>query len=75
MKGAKNEFAAIEDLSDDELAKLHDECRAQAEMTLHHLNTRREKSHRKPRAAAHRQKAPRRTSRQAAWSSTGGIRN
>ena len=35
MKGAKNKFAAIEDLSDEELAKLHDECRARAEMTLH----------------------------------------
>ena len=32
MKGAKNEFAAIKDLSDEELARLHNECRARAEM-------------------------------------------
>ena len=43
MKGAQNKFAAIEDLSDEELAKLHDECRARAEMTLHHLNSRRKR--------------------------------
>ena len=28
MKGAKNEFAAIEDLSDEELQELHDKSRA-----------------------------------------------
>ena len=33
MKGAQNKFAAIEDLSDEELARLHEECRARAEMT------------------------------------------
>ena len=68
MKGAKNEFAAIEDLSDEELAKLHDECRARAEMTLTHLNSRRGAGRPKPRAAAHRAKSQRRTSRQAAKS-------
>src|SRR5271169_5511589 len=50
MKGAKNKFAAIEDLSDDELAKLHDECRARAEMTLRHLDSRRGAGRHKPRA-------------------------
>jgi low affinity Fe/Cu permease len=66
VKGAENKFAAIEDLSDEELAKLHDECRARAEMTLDHINNRREASHHKPRAAAQRAKSHRRTSRQAA---------
>jgi low affinity Fe/Cu permease len=41
MKGAENRFAAIEDLSDEELEKLHDECRARAEMTASHLESRR----------------------------------
>jgi len=50
MKGAKNEFAAIEDLSDEELEKLHDECRARAEMTASHLERRR----RAPRVGSHR---------------------
>ena len=31
MKGAKNSIAAIEDLSDEELEKLHEECRHRAE--------------------------------------------
>src|SRR5665213_869062 len=61
MKGAKNEFAAIEDLSHKELAALHDECRARAEITLDHLNSRRESDSPKPRAAAHRTKSDRKT--------------
>jgi len=68
MKGAENKFAAIEDLSDDELAKLHDECRARAELTLHHLSKRRATGHRKPRAAAQRAKSHQGASRQAAKS-------
>jgi len=40
MKGAENKFAAIEDLSDEELAQLHDECRARAEVTGKHLESR-----------------------------------
>ncbi len=40
MKGAKNSFAAIEDLTDEELHELHEECRARAEMTGHHLERR-----------------------------------
>jgi low affinity Fe/Cu permease len=66
MKSAENKFAAIEDLSDEELAKLHDGCRARAEMTLDHINNRSEARHHKPRAAAQRAKSHRRTSRQAA---------
>jgi len=61
MKGAKNKFAAIEDLSDEELAKLHDECRARAEMTLRHLDSRRGAGRHKPRAAAHRARSQRKT--------------
>ena len=41
MKGVSNEFAVIEDLSDEELEKLHQQCRQQAEHTLEHLNQRR----------------------------------
>ena len=54
MKGAQNKFAAIEDLSDEELEQLHEECRARAEMTASHIERRR---HRPERAAAHRAKA------------------
>ena len=61
MKGAKNKFAAIEDLSDDELAKLHEECRARAEMTLRHIDSRRGANRHKPRAGAHRAKSARKT--------------
>jgi low affinity Fe/Cu permease len=41
MKGAENKFAAIEDLSDEELEELHAECRQRAEKTLAHLQSRR----------------------------------
>src|SRR5215831_17086880 len=40
MKGAENKFAAIEDLTDDELEKLHEECRERAQKTLDHLENR-----------------------------------
>jgi low affinity Fe/Cu permease len=40
MKGAKNKFAAIEDLSDDELQELHDDCRARAEIVGQHIEKR-----------------------------------
>jgi low affinity Fe/Cu permease len=72
MKGAEDKFAAIEDLSDEELEKLHDQCRARAEMTFNSLQSRREKKsgaaspetgkggHK--RAVAHRAKAQKKTS-------------
>jgi low affinity Fe/Cu permease len=41
MKGAENKFASIEDLSDEELEELHDQCRARAELTFGHLERRR----------------------------------
>jgi low affinity Fe/Cu permease len=41
MKGAENKFAAIEDLSDEELEQLHNDCRTRAEMTHRHLEDRR----------------------------------
>jgi low affinity Fe/Cu permease len=65
MKGAENKFAAIEDLSDAELAELHEECRARAEMTGEHLGRRQSTSTSasKPRAAAHRAKSARRTTK------------
>src|SRR4029077_8269059 len=56
MKGAENRFAAIEDLSDEELKALHDDCRSRAEMTLNHLEKRKTapaNNRRSPRAAAH----------------------
>jgi low affinity Fe/Cu permease len=40
MKGAKNKFAGIEDLTDEELEELHQECRARAEMTASHMEHR-----------------------------------
>jgi low affinity Fe/Cu permease len=60
MKGAEDKFASIEDLSDEELERLHNECRARAEMTLRHLTSRRdernESGKRKPRAKANGKK-------------------
>jgi len=41
MKDAENRFAAIEDLSDEELQELHDECKRRAEHTLTHIERRR----------------------------------
>src|SRR5262245_12181215 len=40
MKGAENKFAAIEDLSDEELEQLHNDCRARVEMTRQHIEGR-----------------------------------
>jgi low affinity Fe/Cu permease len=53
MKGAENRFAAIEDLSDEELQTLHDDCRARAEMTLHHLEGRKTTGLRSAKHRAH----------------------
>jgi low affinity Fe/Cu permease len=58
MKGAENKFAAVEDLSDEEIEHLHEECRKRADMTLAHLESRRSRQrktagHRRA-AAAHR---------------------
>jgi low affinity Fe/Cu permease len=55
MKGAENKFASIEDMTDEELEILHNECRARAEMTLGHLQSRRGEIGDKPskRTAAH----------------------
>jgi len=64
MEGAQNKFADIEDLSDEELAKLHEECRARAELTARHLDSRSAAGRGKPRAAAHRATVQRRTSGQ-----------
>jgi low affinity Fe/Cu permease len=65
MKGAENKFASIEDLSDEDLEDLHNDCRKRAEMTEAHLAKRKGKhgeSHAKTRAAAHRAKTPTRRS-------------
>lgn len=61
MNGAKNEFASVEDLSDAELKKLHEDCRARAEMTLDHIEGRR--GAKAKRAAAHTVKTHRKTSK------------
>lgn len=63
MKDAQNKFADIEDLSDEELAELHEECRARADMTARHLDSRGAASRPKPRAAAHPAKSARRTAK------------
>jgi len=44
MKEAENRFAAIEDLTDDELQELHDECKSRAEHTLSHIERRRDEA-------------------------------
>jgi low affinity Fe/Cu permease len=65
MKGAENKFASIEDLTDEELEALHEDCRARVEMTLQHIEGRKALLHndtRKRRAAAHRPKASARMS-------------
>ena len=66
MKGAQNKFATIEDLSDEELRELHEDCRARVEMTASHLERRRSAAgagSAKPRAAAQRAKTQSRKSR------------
>jgi len=65
MKNAENRFASIEDLSDEELAELHEECKRRAEQTWTHIERRRgdekpDRSQEKPRAAAARAKSQRR---------------
>lgn len=40
MKGVPNKFAVIEDLSDEELEALHEQCRTQADEALEHLQQR-----------------------------------
>jgi low affinity Fe/Cu permease len=40
MKGAEDSFAAIEDLTDEELKELHEECKRRAEQTLGHIERR-----------------------------------
>ncbi len=40
MKGAENRFAALENLSDEELAELHEECKVRAEMARGHIERR-----------------------------------
>jgi len=57
MKGAENKFAAVEDMTDEELEELHEDCKKRAELTFGHLQTRLKKtstSKPKARAAAHR---------------------
>jgi low affinity Fe/Cu permease len=44
MKEAQDRFAAIEDLTDEELHQLHEECRARAEKAREHIESRRAKN-------------------------------
>ena len=44
MQGAKNNLATVEDLSDDDLEKLHEEFRSRADQTFASLSERREKA-------------------------------
>ncbi len=65
MKGAENKFAAIEDLTDEELENLHEDSRSRAELALKHIQTRKSTSRnskRKSQSAAQRSKAPARVS-------------
>jgi chorismate mutase len=72
MKGAEDRFAAIEDLTDEELQELHEECKDRAAQTLNHLEERRGSPPRageaksatggnKPRVAAARAKSQRKS--------------
>jgi low affinity Fe/Cu permease len=61
LKGAENKFASIEDLSDEELEALHNECRSRAEQMLDHLEKRRKKPAKH--AIAHRTGASRKTAK------------
>jgi low affinity Fe/Cu permease len=61
MKGAENKFAAIEDLTDEELEDLHEECRSRAEVALKHIQTRKSTSRNsesKPHTSTQPYKAP-----------------
>jgi low affinity Fe/Cu permease len=51
-QGAENKFAAIEDLSDEELEELHNQCRSRAEETLRHIEERRSVSDTRTQRAA-----------------------
>ena len=65
MKGAENKFASIEDLSDDELQQLHEECRARADLTHDRLERRHKKApaaKSRAQSAALRAKSPARRS-------------
>ncbi len=65
MKGAENKFAAIEDLTDEELEDLHEDCRNRAEVALKHIQTRNSASRnskRKSRSASQPSKTPARAS-------------
>jgi low affinity Fe/Cu permease len=65
MKGAENKFAAIEDLTDEELEDLHDDCRSRAEFALKHIETRKtasRNSKRKSHSTTLESKAPARAS-------------
>jgi low affinity Fe/Cu permease len=44
MKGAENKFAAIDDLTDEELQALHEQCRSRARLTEDHIERRRKSS-------------------------------
>jgi low affinity Fe/Cu permease len=72
MKGAENRFAAIEDMSDEELQELHESCKRRAEQTFTHIEQRRQRqtkngaakngsSGQKPRAASARAKSHRKS--------------
>ena len=62
MKGAENRFAAIEDLTDEELEELHQQCRARAEETLDHLEQRKQtKAGNSTKSAPHRTKSSKRS--------------
>ena len=68
MKGAQNKFAAVEDLSDEELEELHEECQQRVQLTSSHLEKRHEKSKKndKPNVKAAAERTKNATKRSAA---------
>jgi low affinity Fe/Cu permease len=63
LKGAENKYASIEDLTDEELKELHDDCRARADMTLSHIEKRLGSPKHEPHVPAKRAKSHHRTTK------------
>jgi low affinity Fe/Cu permease len=66
VSNAENKFAAIEDMSDEELEELHEQCRQRAEQALGHIARRKQaktgKTSNHTKSAAHRAKSAKRSS-------------
>jgi low affinity Fe/Cu permease len=66
MNEAENRFAALDELTDEELHALHEECKQRAEMTRGHIDSRRRVKPEQEAAAAENSPPPKRTRKSAA---------